>query len=48
LASVLVFWTMTLAPSDEMPNMQPQDAALTFVERISHAIDDLDALDSLR
>jgi hypothetical protein len=46
LLSALAWWTVTLRPSTDMPDMQPQDAALEMIRRIAHAIDDLDALDA--
>jgi hypothetical protein len=46
LASVLAFWTLTLTPSAEMPDMQPKDTTVEFIRRIAHAMDDLQALDS--
>lgn len=46
LFSALAWWTVTLTPSTDMPDMQPRDATLEMIRRISHAIDDLDALDS--
>lgn len=39
---------MTLTPGDDLPDMQPRDITLNFIGRIATAIDDLDALDSLR
>ena len=46
LLSVLAFWTITLRPAKGMPPMQPDATSLCFLERISAAMDDLDALDS--
>jgi hypothetical protein len=46
LLSVLAFWTITLQPARDMPDMQPVPLTLAFMERITHAMDDLDALDS--
>jgi hypothetical protein len=46
LLGVLAWWTITLAPSSAMPDMQPREIALEMIRRIAIAIDDLDALDS--
>lgn len=46
LLSALAFWTMTLSPNKDMPDMQPKDTSIAFIHRIAQAIDDLDALDS--
>jgi hypothetical protein len=40
----LAFWTQTMAPTADMPMMQPEETTLPFIERLSHAIDDLDSL----
>lgn len=48
LFSVLSYWTITINPAPGMPAMHPQDSTLEFIARIATAIDDLDALDSLR
>ncbi len=48
LLTTLAWWTMTLTPGDDLPDMQPRDITLNFIGRIATAIDDLDALDSLR
>jgi aminoglycoside/choline kinase family phosphotransferase len=45
LLSVLAWWTVTLTPSQSMPDMQPLDITLAFIERITHAMDDLESLD---
>jgi hypothetical protein len=42
----LAFWTITLTPAPQMPDMQPRRTTLEMIKRLSHAIDDLDALDS--
>jgi hypothetical protein len=46
LLSALAWWTVTLTPSRDMPDMQPRDTTLTFIKRIATAIDDLDSLDA--
>jgi hypothetical protein len=46
LFSALAWWTLTLAPASDMPDMQPRDTSITFIRRIAQAIDDLQALDS--
>ena len=40
----LAWWTGTLGQPPEAPAMQPRDASLAFIERMTHAIDDLDSL----
>jgi thiamine kinase-like enzyme len=47
LMTVLAFWTITINPAPGMPDMQPRDSTLEYLNRISTAIDDLDTLDSL-
>lgn len=47
LLTTLAWWTMTLTPQGDVPDMQPRDITLEFIRRIAIAIDDLDALDSL-
>lgn len=47
LLTTLAWWTMTLTPLGDVPDMQPRDITLEFIRRIAIAIDDLDALDSL-
>lgn len=46
MMTALAYWTITLRPSPDQPDMQPEDATLAFIERISTAIDDHQALDS--
>ena len=46
LAQALAFWTITYRPGKDMPDMQPDQTSLCFIERIAAAMDDLDALDS--
>lgn len=46
LPSALAWWTLTLTPSADMPDMQPRDLSLEMIRRISHAIDDAQSLDS--
>jgi hypothetical protein len=46
MPSALAWWTNTLRPSELQPqDMQPEATALTFIRRISHAMDDLGVLD---
>ena len=47
LFGALAWWTVTLTPPPEMPDMQPAASSLEFIKRITHAIDDLEALRSL-
>jgi aminoglycoside/choline kinase family phosphotransferase len=45
--SALAYWTVTYTPSPGMPeNMQPKDRTLAYIDRLSHAANDLEALDS--
>lgn len=44
MVSVLSWWTGTLTPTEDQPDMQPRETSLEFIKRITHAIDDLDAL----
>jgi thiamine kinase-like enzyme len=46
LFSALAWWTGTLGQPPEAPKMQPKASSLEFIKRMTHAIDDLDALDS--
>ena len=46
LLTTLAWWTMTLTPLGDVPDMQPRDITLAFIRRIATAIDDLEALDS--
>jgi len=45
LLSVLAWWTMTLTPTQHMPDMQPRDTTLAFIGRIATAIDDIGSID---
>lgn len=47
LFGALSFWTVTIASSD-LPDMQPQDSTIEMMRRITHAIDDNEALDRSR
>jgi len=46
LFNALAWWTGTLGQPPEAPKMQPPAASREFIRRMTHAIDDLDALDS--
>jgi Phosphotransferase enzyme family len=46
LMSSLAYWTVTLTPAPTQPDMQPQDTCMEFIKRMTHAIDDLDVLDT--
>ena len=48
LLTALMFWTITLNPTPDMPDMQPRAPTLEFIRRLSTAIDDLDAMDSFK
>lgn len=45
MLSALAWWTMTLTPAGDMPDMQPYDTTVEFIRRLVVAIDDLDSLD---
>jgi len=47
MLTTLAWWTMTLTPLGDVPDMQPRDITLEFIRRIATAMDDLDTLDSL-
>lgn len=47
MMSALTWWTVTLTPPEGLPDMQPRDITLDFIQRISTAIDDLDSLDAV-
>lgn len=46
LMTALAWWTVTLSPAPDMPDMQPRDITLEFIRRISIAIDDVGSLRS--
>ncbi|MBI2963132.1 MAG: phosphotransferase [Deltaproteobacteria bacterium] len=46
LFSALAWWTGTLGQPPEAPKMQPKASSIEFIKRMTHAIDDLDALAS--
>lgn len=46
MMSALNWWTGTLTPAPDMPEMQPTESSLVFIERLAHAADDLDAVDA--
>jgi hypothetical protein len=45
--SALAWWTGTLGQPPDAPIMQPRARSLELIGRMTHAIDDLDALGSL-
>jgi len=45
LFSALAWWTGTLGQPPDAPKMQPPETSVEFIKRMTHAIDDLDALD---
>lgn len=47
LLTTLAWWTMTLTPSKDVPDMQPRDITIEFIRRIVTAMDDLDVLAAL-
>ncbi|CAG9984347.1 unnamed protein product [Clonostachys byssicola] len=42
----LAYWTLTLTPSEAMPDMQTEAASLDFISRICTLMDDHDVLDA--
>jgi thiamine kinase-like enzyme len=44
LLTAFAFWTLTLKPTPNFPDMQPEETAQTFIGRLAHAVDDLDVL----
>lgn len=44
IMTALAFWTMTVAPVAEMPDMQPPKTALAFTARLAAAVHDWDSL----
>lgn len=48
LMTAFAFWTLTLNPTEDYPDMQPRQTAITFIERMAHALDDLDVLDAVK
>jgi len=45
MMTAFALWLKTLKPATDMPNMQPEETALIFLQRIGCAIDDLAILD---
>lgn len=48
LLAAMAMWTSTLTPAPGSPEMQPAETSLAFIERMSHAIDDLDSLSAMQ
>lgn len=46
LVTALVWWTLTLTPGDDLPDMQPRDITLEMVRRLAVASDDCDSFDA--
>ncbi|MFT4256907.1 MAG: phosphotransferase [Pseudoxanthomonas sp.] len=46
MLGALAWWTFTLTPPPEAPDMQPPEAAQLFVGRIATAMDDIGSLDA--
>ncbi len=44
LLTAFAFWTLTLKPTPNFPDMQPEATAQTFISRLGVAVDDLDVL----
>jgi thiamine kinase-like enzyme len=48
LISALSYWTITLCPSPNQPDMQPEHTTMVFLSRIGAAMEDLDTIASLK
>jgi Ecdysteroid kinase-like family len=46
MVTALVWWTMTLTPGDDLPDMQPRDITLEMIRRLAVAADDCDSFDA--
>jgi Phosphotransferase enzyme family len=46
LMTALTWWTITLRPTEELPDMQPRDITMEMLRRIGTAVDDCGSLDS--
>lgn len=46
LVTALVWWTMTLTPGEDLPDMQPKDITLEMIRRLAVATDDCDTFDA--
>ncbi|NWK97917.1 hypothetical protein DM806_20095 [Sphingobium lactosutens] len=46
LMTAFAFWTITMCPTGDMPDMQPVRTTVEFLKRMGTAIDDYDVLDS--
>jgi hypothetical protein len=46
LVTSLVWWTLTLTPGDDLPDMQPRDITLEMIRRLAVATDDCDTFDA--
>lgn len=46
LMTAFAFWTITMCPTDEMPQMQPRRTTVEFLKRMGTAIDDYESLDA--
>lgn len=46
LMTALTWWTITLTPTPDLPDMQPRDVTMEFLGRIAIAMDDVDSLGS--
>lgn len=46
LVTALVWWTMTLTPGDDLPDMQPRDITLEMIRRLAVAADDCGTFDA--
>lgn len=48
LITALTWWTITINPAPDMPDMQPRDTTREFLRRIGTAMDDVGTMDALK
>jgi len=48
MVTALTWWTITINPAPDMPDMQPRDVTEEFIRRIGTAMDDVGTLDALQ
>lgn len=47
LFGALAWWTPVLSPNPDVPDMQPRETSLEFIQRMTHAMDDVDSLGAM-
>lgn len=48
MITALTWWTITINPAPDMPDMQPRDVTEEFIRRIGTAMDDVGTMDALK